>query len=84
MLADAGRLAELREAYPAVDVPGEVRRAAQWLIDNPKKRKRDMRRYFGNWLNRQQDRGGGQPDRKARPGDPRYTSFQGGGDNMPF
>lgn len=46
------------EAYPACDIGLEIKRAAQWLISNPAKRKKNYRRYITNWLSRTQERGG--------------------------
>jgi len=46
------------EAYPAVDVDLEVRRAAEWLLANPHRRKKNYRRFLTSWLSRQQERGG--------------------------
>ena len=42
------------EAYKGVDVERELRKAAQWLIDNPQKRKtaRGMPRFLNGWLTR--------------------------------
>jgi hypothetical protein len=53
--------AEWAAAYPGVDVPRELKRAAQWAADNPTKRKtfRGARRYFSAWLARAQDGGNG-------------------------
>lgn len=46
------------QAYPGVDVLREVKRAVQWAIDNPKKRKTHSgaRSFLGRWLARVQDR----------------------------
>jgi len=49
---------EWRKAYPAVDIPTEICRAKQWLIANPKKKKKNVYRFLVNWLNREQERGG--------------------------
>jgi len=48
------------KSYPAVDVMGELRKACQWCIDNPTKRKtkRGAKKFLGGWLGRCQDRGG--------------------------
>ena len=46
------------EAYPAVDIAGEIRRAAEWLLSNPTKRKSNYRRFLINWFSRTQERGG--------------------------
>jgi hypothetical protein len=52
------KVQEYAQAFPAVDVLAECRRALQWLNDNPRNRKtaRGMTRYLGNWLSRSQDR----------------------------
>jgi hypothetical protein len=51
-------------AYPAVDVDGELTKAAVWLIANPKNAKSNYARFLSNWLTRAQDRapakGGGE------------------------
>ena len=39
-----------RRVYPNVDVPDEIARMGQWLFDNPRRRKKDLRRFAGNWL----------------------------------
>jgi hypothetical protein len=50
-----------REAYPGIDVLGEVRKARAWLEANPTRRKthRGMPAFLVSWLNRAQDRGAG-------------------------
>ncbi len=56
------------KAYPACDVPGELSRAAEWILANPKKGvKSNYRRFLVNWLSRAQDRGGSTPS--VRPAD---------------
>lgn len=47
-----------QEAYPAVDVHGEISRARQWLTANPSKKKSNVYRFITNWLSRSQERGG--------------------------
>lgn len=46
------------EAYPAIDVRSEVKRAAIWLEANPKNRKSNYQRFLTNWFSRTQDRAG--------------------------
>lgn len=48
------KIAEWASAYPTVDVPGEVRKAIQWCIDNPGKRKTTAGalRFLSSWLSR--------------------------------
>jgi len=45
-------------AYPAIEVTGEIMRAKQWLIDNPKNRKSNVARFLSSWMNRAQERAG--------------------------
>lgn len=44
------------EAFPAVDVPLEIKRAAAWLDANPANRKRNLKRFLVNWLTRAQEK----------------------------
>jgi hypothetical protein len=57
------------EAFPAVDVRQEIKSACQWLIDNPTKRKKQVRRYLTNWLRRTQERGGSRTSKAKQPFD---------------
>lgn len=50
------------KAYPAVDIDGDILRAAEWLKSNPTKTKSNYRRFLTNWFARMQERGG---DRSA-------------------
>jgi hypothetical protein len=49
-----------REAFPAVDIEAECRKALAWLESNPTKRKtaNGMPRFLNSWLGRVQDRSG--------------------------
>jgi len=55
------KLDEYRQTYPTLDVEAELRKAGQWLKDNPQRRKtaRGMPRFLGQWLSRAkpEDRG---------------------------
>jgi hypothetical protein len=46
------------EAYPAVDVRGQLREMKAWCNSNPKERKteRGIMRFCNNWLSREQDK----------------------------
>lgn len=46
--------AELKRAFPAIDVPAELDSARLWLISNPTKRKTatGMRRFLFSWFKR--------------------------------
>ena len=48
------KLNEYKTTYPDIDIEAELRKASQWLIDNPTKRKtaKGMTRYLGGWLSR--------------------------------
>lgn len=48
-----------KEAFPAVDIRGEIKRAGVWMSGNPTKRKKNVQRFLSNWLSRRQERGGG-------------------------
>lgn len=56
-------LAIWREAYPAIDVETEIKKAAAWLKANPKNRKKNYERFIVNWLARAQEKA--PPIRKA-------------------
>lgn len=64
-LADGGdhivtlaELAEYEQAYPAIDVPGELRKARAWCVANPGQRKsrRGVGRFVNSWLARTAER----------------------------
>ena len=56
----SAKLAEYRETYPHLDIEAEMRRARQWCVDNPAKRKtgRGMTKFLFSWLDRSQNRKG--------------------------
>lgn len=51
------KIAEWAEAFPAIDVLSECRKARQWLIDHPDRQKTyaGMLKYLNGWLSRSQD-----------------------------
>ncbi len=55
------KLAEYRSTFPSVDVEAEARKAAQWLVDNPSRRKtaKGMPKFLFGWFERKLNRGGG-------------------------
>lgn len=74
-LTDA-KVAEYRQSFPAVDVLGECRKARQWCIDNPTKRKTfgGMAAFLTRWLSRCQDSGGSNGNsRGSSPGNSSRT-----------
>lgn len=46
-----------RQAYPAVDIETELKRAAAWLCSNPKEKRSNYARFINTWLSREQDNG---------------------------
>ncbi len=58
-------LARWDEAYPAVEVRHEIRKAHEWVMaDYPRRRKVRWQRFLVNWLARAQDRGGSRRGRE--------------------
>lgn len=53
------KLAEYRESFPGVDVLVEAKKARQWCLDNPTKRKTavGMPKFLGSWFGRAQNHG---------------------------
>jgi hypothetical protein len=50
-------LEKYKQAYPDVDVEGEIRRIEVWAITQPKSRwKKDWGRFITRWLSREQDK----------------------------
>lgn len=60
-----------RGAFPAVDVPTELRRMESWMLANPSNRKSNWHRFIVNWLTRTQDRA--RPLKKGNFNDKVYT-----------
>lgn len=46
------QMAEWEEAFPGLDIDGELTRIELWYKTNPKKHKRDIRRFITSWLAR--------------------------------
>ena len=57
----AAKLAEYRESFPGIDPLAECRKARQWCIDHPSKRKTfgGMPAFLSRWLIKAQDTIGG-------------------------
>jgi hypothetical protein len=54
------KVSEYKALFPSIDVEFEMRKACQWIKDNPSKRKtaKGMPSFLTNWLSRTQDRSG--------------------------
>lgn len=63
------KLAEYKKTYPELDIEAQLRKAAQWLIDNPAKRKTEkgMPRFLNGWLSRCKPRISGTKPRPFTP-----------------
>ncbi|WP_230640250.1 hypothetical protein [Shinella sumterensis] len=71
-------VAEWQSAFPAVDVPQQLRAMRQWLIANERNRKtaRGMRKFVVSWLSRDQDRGGRLATFQHSQAPPQKSAFQ--------
>lgn len=69
------KLAEYQATYPLMDLLPSLRRARQWLLDHPERRKskRGMARYLGSWLARDQEAGRLQPLSDDQIPEPNWT-----------
>lgn len=47
-----------KDAYPKCDMKLELNKMRAWLIADPKRRKKNYKRFINNWLSRTQDSGG--------------------------
>jgi len=47
-----------QEAFPACNITLNLKQMKVWLIDNPKKRKKNYGSFISKWLARQQEKGG--------------------------
>ena len=51
-------LRRFKDTFPAVDVEQEIREMEIWAAANPARRKSNWFRFIGNWLSKEQERGG--------------------------
>ena len=47
---------EMQKTFPAIDVPGEIRKAKNWCFANPKNTKTNVSRFLYNWFTKAQDK----------------------------
>ena len=47
------KLLEWQQAYPSLNIEGELQRMKQWLDANPRRRKKNYARFCVNWLNKE-------------------------------
>lgn len=64
------KMNEYLASYPNLDVRAEIRKARQWIRDNPTKRKTvgGMPAFLTRWLNNAQNSGGNHVGNRGRPG----------------
>jgi len=69
---DESFVAELRSAYPRIDVRHQLKISRLWLIANPSKQKtlRGMPKYLNGWMSRQK------PTAEIHPIKSRHTGFE--------
>ncbi|MCY2989825.1 MAG: hypothetical protein NTY19_18425 [Planctomycetota bacterium] len=74
----AAKLLEWSETYPHLDTPAELRKAWQWCVENPTKRKTagGMPRFLNTWLARAQDSGRGTRPTDAKPAESAYKTLK--------
>lgn len=79
------KLDEYKAAFPGLDPLGEFRRARQWCVDNPTRRKtaRGMPSFLTRWLGSAQNRGGGyvssQSNRVVGHAEPKPNKYRDAG-----
>lgn len=49
---EAEQIRTWQDAFPKIDIDGELTRSELWYQINPKKRKRNLQRFINNWLAR--------------------------------
>jgi hypothetical protein len=58
------------DAYPALNIDRQIAAASEWLRSNPKKTKKQYRRFLTGWMTNSQERGG---DLKSNPSKPKHA-----------
>ena len=68
---------QMQKLYPAVDVMAEMLKMKAWCINNPKRRKtrRGITSFVGNWLSKEQDKGGIYKESARQGGKKQNTTF---------
>lgn len=69
------KLSEYKTTYSYLDIPTELRKAKQWLTDNPQRRKtaKGMPKFLNNWLSRAG--GNGKSNQASSQSTPRPRPF---------
>jgi hypothetical protein len=60
------KIEKWKDAYPAIDVLGEIKKAAIWLTENPKNKKKNYGRFLTNWFARKQEKAPGRGNGNGR------------------
>tara|TARA_Y100000593_G_scaffold92335_1_gene183593 strand:- start:8969 stop:9868 length:900 start_codon:yes stop_codon:yes gene_type:complete len=48
-------LEQLKEAYPNVDIPGQIKASKMWLLSNTHKAKKNFKRFVNTWMANQME-----------------------------
>ena len=52
---DQDYLEQLKEAYPNVDIPGQIAASKMWLLSNTHKAKKNFKRFVNTWMSNQME-----------------------------
>ena len=52
---DQDYLKQLKEAYPNVDIPGQIKASKMWLLSNTQKAKKNFKRFVNTWMSNQME-----------------------------
>ena len=55
-------LIQLREAYPNVDIPQQLRASKMWLLSNTQKAKKNFKRFVNTWMANQMEYSANKPN----------------------
>ena len=69
--ADAEFLAQMKKAYPAINIPQEIEKMRAWIRANPEKAKKNWRRFAHSWINHAQKEQEEKRGAATSPEDPR-------------
>jgi len=60
---DQDYLKQLKEAYPNVDIPGQISASKMWLLSNTHKAKKNFKRFVNTWMSNQMEYNRANPTR---------------------
>lgn len=68
------QIAKWTKTYPAVNVKAQILKAAAWADANPKKAKKDWKKFLYGWISRAQEAGRDIPSNTASPQKQRFST----------